>query len=229
MMGLEETISYIENSVMADSLQFFVTTTFGKIAVEVPDEFDPMHPIEVYTWKETPQTKWCMKHKNANADLYVSLGVNDRERKTFVHLKAIEIVHRCFFLRCLGIDIGEDVADAAVVAYLKNIERRNITDNFIESEFCKIHFNPIMRNDSMVRNMVRDMIQRRTEAARKVLKYGDALIKMNTNCVSFVTTYNRDIFSIVCYVLGDVEDPRIIDFTGYRNICQKAVEYLAGY
>lgn len=229
MLELVESIDAMENAIMAGKLGFFINTQFGKLAVEIPNDFDVMNPVTVDYWDDAPKTKWTMKNNNKQADIYVSIGVHDKENIKFVRMKSIEAFHRAFFLAALGVDIGQDVSDAAVIAYTKDVEKKTLTRNFIESEYLKIHFNPITRNDQMVHNMVSDIILSRQEAAKKVQKFGDIFLSMNNNIITFATQYNRDIFSIVCYILANIEDPSVLNRHRFSMICDRAIQYLAAY
>lgn len=229
-LDLEGTVSYIGRNIQNGVKSFFINTAFGKLAVEAVIEFDPMDPVQVVPWDSAPATRWTLRNKKRNADLYVGFGVSDKASDLAIYLHAIEAIHKCFFLKALGIEASQDVVDASVMSYLNHVEHRVVSDHALESEHMQNYFNGIgTRNNYMVRNLVKNMISQRKSNAVRVLETGEIILTSSEAGYTFYSDYEHDVFCITCYVVASGESTQFVNRNQFAKVCDRARQYVTAF
>lgn len=202
-MDIATAIEFTENAVLAGKLGFFVNTEFGKIAFEVEAGVinDPTMSVLACSWQDAPQTKWAVENSDKNCEWYCSIA---RVKSKFsIHMYVTEALIRCILMKCIGTDVDDTVVDAAVASYLSMYENRQLTVNYIEKEFVRVHYNLITSKDPMVQLVTRDWIIRRINDCNRVLSQTRKLMRQNQDKrIDFIDDFAEMIWGLTMYSVG---------------------------
>lgn len=204
LFDIESAVLFTENAINASSNGFFIKTEFGKIAIESnPKGIECYDTITINAWECAPATRWALKHSHCNCDFHVII---EKGRRNFVtHARVVEALTRCMLMQIFKQDIPEDIVDAGIKVYMGDVDHHIPPINEIENEYAHTRLNMVVRNDSQVRELVRDIIERRIIAADKVLDIGRQLSDVNRNgwnpsmINDYEFGYKRDIMYVILY------------------------------
>lgn len=203
-LDISTAIEFMDTSVRSDVDGFFINTDLGKIAVEVTHEdYEVLNPIEIYPWQHAPATRWCMMNRNEDAVWYVSYGIDVRASRTWIHMKSVEAMTKIIFTNFVGTAITQDLVDAGVLSYLRSIDHKVITVNFIEDEFCRTALSLLVRSNDTVREIVRQNIQYRIKNANTLIENATGYLYSRGICDRIVnigeSEYNTNMVSLITY------------------------------
>lgn len=202
-MDISTAIEFTENAVLAGKLGFFVNTEFGKVAFEVEAGVinDPTMSVLACPWQDAPKTAWAVENSEKNCNWYCSIA--KVKQKFSIHMYVIEALVRCILMECIGADLDDTVVDAAIASYLSMYENRQLTVNYIEKEFVRVHYNPIVSRNPMVGVVTRDWIIRRINDCNRVLSQTRKLMRQNRdNRIDFIDDFSEMIWGLTMYSVG---------------------------
>lgn len=200
IMDIDEAINYIKNSIVMDNDDIIVNTEFGRLVVEVNHEdYGPETNVIVEDWSFAPDTVNMLDIK---ADYYICIvnPVSDLS----LHLKVVEAIYRVMFKNMIGVDIDDEVADAAVMIYRRDHEKKQYNVNLLMHDFLRYNLNILSRRDDMVKWLVRDRFERKIKDAKRVIglscnlfdnEYSDIVYDVINN-----DKFSRKIFGLILYV-----------------------------
>lgn len=170
-MTVNEAVDRIENLLNnRKTIGFYVDMEFASMKIEVTnDEYDPLDPVFISDIFNAPPTLWGLSN-DQDADYYICIGTSSKSSRRWNRILAITAVMKTVFFHINGRKPTDEEIDISVLSYLRNVDGFNPTLNFIENEFSKNNFNMIMRNNGMVRDLVREVANLRLERADRALK-----------------------------------------------------------
>lgn len=239
-MNMRSAVLYVTSQVNDGKTGFFLTTEFGKIGVEVNSspQVDPLHPVIVIPWQQSPETVWALTNKDADADYYVSINIFQTEVAD--HMAIIEALSRVM-LKDGGFDDPEDnIIQAMILCYMQNYDEVNVTVNSMVSDYTSTHMGPalgLLSKSKMfapVQIVVREMFQQKIAAGDDVIQMGTELLRMYKNSGKidanyFFDNYCEEVFGIFLYARMKQERnlestlQNIINFKGINNPAQNQI------
>lgn len=198
-------VEFIENAIMVGKSGFTLNTEFGKVGVEINNVFEDT--IIVVPWIDAPDTRWAMKYRRSNNDFYMAIRPGKTEAMT--HARVIMAVSKAVLMTTFkDVDMPEDVVDAAIKAFMIGNENYVPSLNASCEDWAIEFMNPIVRRESSVKNLIRELIIRRDEAANKVLIRSEDILRnrCGAKMLSSLSTdpYRRSMAGIMMYMHEDL-------------------------
>ena len=186
---------------------FFIDTEFGKLGIEINPfrELDPLHPVSLFSWEQSPDTQWAISHRNNDADYYV--GINIFGIKNSDKMAMIEAISRAMLFDSGFVDPEDNIIQAMIVCYLTNYEEANITINSMVSDYRECHLNGLIKMASMsapIETVIREMFQLKMNSGRDIIDMGSELLAVQRNAGRvpenfFNDKYCEEVFGILLY------------------------------
>lgn len=195
-MDIVTSVIFVENALLAGRTGFNVNTDFGRIVVEMNTMFEDN--VIVVPWIDAPPTKFAMLNRNEHHDFYVSILPG--KTKYITHTRVIMAITKCLFLNIFpNEELGESIIDASIKSYLIGIDGHVPTINAVCRDWAVDFMTPIVRNETSVKNLIRDMIIRRDDSANDVLIKAEEIIS-NSSKNMYDDKYYRSIMGIIMYI-----------------------------
>lgn len=224
-------VEYCENAINAGNDGFFMNTEFGKIAVET----NPIHRVFVTAWASAPDTGWAYCNRDNDADWYVM--IRKGKTKFVTHSRVLEALSTCLLMSIFNEAPMPKVVDAAIMTYLKNVDKKLPGINMLEHEYAHSNISVISRHDSSTHLLIREHISTRWDAAEDVLNEGNRIAINQRHgynlhiLLSYDEIYYRDLIAIILYMANNIaRRDRIsisMDFNEYNVIFNS--RNMAGY
>lgn len=175
-----------------------INSDFGILAIEfVTSVFDPMDPVYVDYWHSAPNSDWCIRHRNIHADIYLQIGVNDKNSRKWNHLVAVSAIHKAMFLKMKNMEAPRELIDAAVICYNESYHKYHYTMNWLEEEFMKTNMSFLNYSNNTIRAIIRDNFEMRIKLAKQLI---DSNRKGKENLLFYhpnLTIYGCEILALI--------------------------------
>lgn len=201
-MNIRNAVLYTEGCINLGRNGFFLDTEFGKIGVEVNPfkEMDPLHPVLIVEWEQSPMTSLAVDKRNSKADYYV--GINIFEKRALDHMAIIEAMSRVMLYHTGITEPDDRVVNALIWAYMNNYDESNITINSMMAEYVTTHIGLVARNMLSVQYVVRELFQQRLDSANDIIEVGNELLLSynKQEDTEFIDKYSEEVFGILLYI-----------------------------
>lgn len=195
-MDIVTSVIFVENALLAGRTGFNVNTDFGKIVVEANTMFEDN--VIVAPWTDAPPTKFAMANRNTYNDFYISILPG--KTKYITHTRVIMAITKCLFLNIFpNEEPTESIIDASIKAYLMGVDGRIPTINAVCRDWAVDFMTPIIRNETSVKNLIRDMIIRRDDLANSVLISAEEILRKSAKPL-YEDKYYQSIIGIIMYM-----------------------------
>lgn len=201
-MNIRNAVLYTEGCINLGRNGFFLDTEFGKIGVEINPfkEMDPLHPVLLVEWEQSPITSWATDKGNSNADYYV--GINIFEKHALDHMAIIEAMSRVMLYHTGITEPDDRVINALIWAYMNNYDENHLTINSMMAEYVTTHIGLMARNMLSVQSVVRELFQQRLDSANDIIEVGNELLLSynKQEDTEFIDRYSEEVFGILLYI-----------------------------
>ena len=166
-LEIKDIINHIERLIRMGKSGFTVDVRFGKLFVEVNTEnYGPEISVIADEWSNVSNT-YNLNNKKGQFDYYICIA--NPTSNLNLHLKVVEAIYRVMFLNILNTTVSDDIIDAAVLIHRYEQEGRKLTVNMLTNDFCKYNLGLFVRNDDMVKYLVRSNYEYRFAAANRII------------------------------------------------------------
>lgn len=206
-MRIRTAVQAVEKELNRGSKGTIINTEFGMLGIEFHDVkggmmIDPLHPVNIVPWSESPGTFWVKSNRKENLDYYVNIDIYNSSITD--HLAVIEALSRVMMMRLGFNDPNEKIINAMVTCFTTNYDEVDETVDTLSDEYMFNYMGQFIRKRADVNLVVREMIMNKQELAKEVIKIGEMLCEqVSRDENSFYDLYSKQIWGIYLYALQE--------------------------
>lgn len=173
-----EAIENILNCFNTNRFSFIISTEFGTVYVkQATEDFDQMNPVKVVQYSETRRSLEVPNVKGHVKVDYVAKIGNAHIESYAARVRVTEAMVKVMFLYVLDTIPSEDIIDAVVSLYLKDISMKKLTISEMMKQFMIMNVDMLYRNNDTFRMVIRKLISDRVNRCNQTTQEIEELIR----------------------------------------------------